>query len=511
MFGFKKSTEKKIVNETDSSMQPENTSAELKSDSLRNILSKSYDVKFRNMLINDNKQLPVTLIYIEGLTNASFISDYILKPLVQEPRFKQVQDENEAIQLIENGDIYFSSQFVTKDINKVLSEILSGGTALIFDECSTAIIFDTKSFEKRSITEPTVENVTKSSKDTFVETFNVNTATVRRKIKTQNLIIENTIVGKQTLTSIGIVYINGIANTKLIDEVKKKLNAINVDNVISTGFIEEYLSDNINSVFPQLFGTERVGKFCAEIVEGRVGIIIDGLPIAFIVPGTLVQFMQAPEDYSHNYIIASVIRFMRFAVMFLVLLLPGFYVSITNFHAEMIPTRLALAIARTRAGVAFPSLVETLLLLVSFELLFEANLRIPKTIGQAVSIIGTIVIGQAAVDAKLVSAPLVVIIAVTSIAAFAMPNQDLSNALRLWRMFFTIAGGILGLLGLVIVLIIFTFHLCRLESFGVPYLSPFVSEDGNKQLVDTLFRFPLKYHKNRPINLNVKNKKRRGN
>lgn len=487
-----------------------NKKMDLTTENIQKILGSSSDVKIRELLINEKTKLEISMVYVDGLANQSFISDYILKPLFNDVSLKNAENTKRLIKLIDEGNIYFSSQIKSLDINQTIDEVLSGGTALIFDDCKTSFIFDTKGFEKRAITEPTVENITKGSKDSFVETFRMNTATIRRKIKTPNLVVENLVIGKQTLTSVAIIYIKNLTNTNLIDEVRKRLNAINIDSVLTSGAIEEFICDDVNSVFPQLMNTERPDKFCSDIVEGRVGIIVDGIPIGFIAPGTFVQFLQAPEDYSRNYIISSLIRVLRYSVFAISIFLPAFFIALTTFHQEMLPTQLALSIAKTHTDVAFPMIIEVLFMLLSFEILFEASLRIPKTIGQAISIVGTLVIGQAAVDAKLVSPVTVIIIAVVSISAFVTPNQDLSNGLRVWRFIFTALAGFLGLFGVVLGLIMFIYHLSKLESFGIPYLSPIVSGDEQKLIEDTLFRFPLKFNKTRPKNLNASNNKRQG-
>ncbi|MGE5614038.1 MAG: spore germination protein [Bacillota bacterium] len=482
----------------------------LTSQNLRKILDGNSDVVFMNFNIGGNATLPAYLLYVDGLSDSSLVGDFVLKPLVTEQRFLEAGNMRDVIRLIESGIIYFPSQIITNNIMKTVNAVMSGSCALVLDNCETAILFDTKGFDKRAITEPTVENVTKGSKDSFVETLRTNTATVRRKIKTQNLCIEQTIVGKQTLTPIAIVYIKGLANTGIIDELKRRLDSIDIDSAIVSGSIEEFVSDNVYSTFPQILSTERPDKFCSEIVEGRVGIIIDGIPVAFIVPGTLVQFLQAPEDYSRSWMIGTIIRVLRFSVLILTAVLPAYYIGATSYHPELIPFRLAIAIAESSKDVAFPTFAETLFMLVSFEVLFEASLRIPRSVGQAITIVGTIVIGQSAVTAKLVSPVVVVVLAITSTASFVMPNQDFSNAIRLWRFLLTVMGSLAGLFGLVVGMIILLWHLAKLESFGVPYLSPLVSGEGMKQAEDTFFRLPLKFNKVRPANLKPRNKKRKG-
>ena len=319
--------------------------------------------------------------------------------------------------------------------------------------------------------------------------------------------IEETVVGKQSRTSVATVYMNNITNRNMVDEVKKRLNAIEVDKALNAGFIEEFIVDNVNSPFPQVVYTERPDKFCSNIIDGRVGVIIDGLPIAYIIPASFLQLLQAPEDYSQHYLVSSAIRGLRFIALFFTLLIPSFYISITSFHQEMMPSELATSIASAKEGVPFPMFVEVILMLAAFEVLVEAGLRLPKSIGQAVSIVGALVVGQSAVEAKLLSPATVVVIAITAITSFTMPNQDLSNALRLWRFILVIFSSIIGIFGLCTGLFILLFQLCKLESFGVPYLSPLVASKGN-QYLDTFVRFPLKFQKFRPFSLGLFNKRR---
>ena len=479
-------------------------------ENLKNSLGNSEDIKYKDIVLNNNKDMLVNLIYIDGLVSQTDISDYILKPLIQNNKISEAQNIDEVIKLVQEGALYFSTQIETKDLNLVIDSLTSASSVLLFSGQNTAFIFDTKGFEKRPMMEPTVENVSKGPKDSFIENYRTNTATIRRKIKTPDLMIENFVIGKQTHTSIAIVYIKSIMNDEILQQIRDRLGSINTDNLLSTSIIEDALSDNIHCVFPHVLSTERPDKFCADVVEGRAGIIVDGIPFGFIVPGTFIQFLQTPEDYSRKYIISSIIRLMRIFSPIISLVLPALYISITTFHPEMMPTNLALFIAKSREGVALPVAIETLAMLLAFEILYEAGLRVPRTIGQAVSIVGTLVVGQAAVEAKLVSPSVVVVVALTSIASFTMPNQDLNNAIRLWRFVLAIFGTLLGLVGVVMSFIILTFKLCELESFGISYMSPFVASEGKDIIEDTFLRLPLKDNKTRPIALKIKNVKRQG-
>lgn len=485
----------------------EHSKLELTSANVKKLIQHSTDIIFRELYINGDKNLSVTMVFVDGLIDVKSVDDNILKPLTQEMKLSQSKNIGEIINQIEHGTLYHVMQKTREKLGDCVNDVIDGSVALIFDQAKKAITFDIKGYEKRTVSEPSDENVIKGAKDSFVESIRTNTATIRRKIKTYNLIIEETTIGKQTLTKVAITYIKGITNRNIIQEVKKRLSKIDTDGVLTSGVIEESIVDRPKSPFPQIIYTERPDKFCANVVEGRVGLLIDGLPVTFVIPGTIASFLQAPEDYTYNYLVGSVIRTLRYVLMFTTLILPGFYVALTTFHHEMIPTNLALAIAASKEGVPFPSFIEVIFMLIAFEILMEAGLRLPKTIGQAVSIVGAVVVGQAAVEANFVSPSVIVIIALTAISTFTMPNQDFSNALRIWRFILVIMSSIIGLFGLTIGLLLLLVHLSDIEVYGIPYLSPFVGGE-NKQMQDSIFRFPYYFQRKRPIELKTYNKKK---
>ncbi|HYE10605.1 MAG TPA: spore germination protein [Patescibacteria group bacterium] len=480
---------------------------ELTYTNIEAILGSNSDFIYRQIFISNNRDLETSVIYIDGMVNTQLISDFVIKPLMQVDQFDNCTCESDVIKVIDEGTVYFADTKKRTNINDVLNDVLTGSVAVIFNKQRTAFTFETKGFDKRPVSQPAAENVLKGAKDAFNETIRVNTASCRRKIKSPNLVIEETIVGKQTKTPVAVCYMKNIANESLILEVKKRLENMSVDNIMNTEFLEESIIDDKASPFPQIQYTERPDKFCTNLLDGRVGLIIDGLPIAYIIPGTLLQFVQAPEDYAQHFLISSAIRYMRFTALFITLLLPAFYISITTFHQEMIPTELTFSIVAAKQGVPFPMFVEVLLMLIAFELLVEAGLRLPQTIGQTVSIVGALVVGQAAVEAKLLSPATVIIVATTAITSFTMPNQDLSNALRLWRFGLAIVASIIGMYGLTMGLFLLIYQWCQMDTFGVPYLSPFIG-DEKIQLQDSLFTLPISSLKKRPDSLNVKNKQR---
>ena len=436
-----------------------------------------------------------------------FTCDYILKPLKQFDGFNSANSELEIMKLINTGEIYFNNRTVRTSIKDALYDILSGSVAVVFDKEKVAITFDNRGFQTRSISEPTNENVIKGSKDCFVETLRFNTATIHRKIKSVNCKMIRLVLGNETNTPVDIVYMDGIANMQTVNAIKDKLEKIKVDNCITTSFIEENLIDNKNSLFPQVIYTERPDKFCADIIEGYVGLLVDGIPFAYILPGTLLQCLQAPEDYSGNFILNSLIRFMRFCLLILTLFLPAFYTAILTFHQEMIPSELALSIKASKEGVPFPTFIEVLLMLIAFEILIESGIRLPKTIGSAVSIVGGIIVGQAAVQAELVSPAVVIVVSVTAISSFAIPNYDFSNALRVWRLILVFAAAMLGLAGLFMFSLVILADLADIEVFNIPFLAPFVSREQGLSR-DGIFRWFIPTNKLRSKHLNdVKDKR----
>lgn len=485
----------------------EDKDMELTTENLQKLLGSSKDIIFKRMEINADKNLPVILFYVDGMVDNTLISDYILKPLAEGVKFSEARTVKEVIALIDKGAIYYPSQKRHEKIADVINDVLSGGTALVFDSERVAFTFDTKGFEKRPVGPPIEESSLKGAKDSFVETLRVNTATIRKRIRTPNLVIEETVIGKETQTIVAVVYIRGKAVPDMVAEVKKRLEKINVDQYLFAQNLEESFIDNRYTPFPQILYSEKPDKFCTNIIEGRVGIVVDGYPFAMIVPATFNDLLQMPDDYNFNFIVGSFYRFLRWILLLVTLFLPGFYLSITEFHQEMIPTDLALSIAQSREGVPFPLFVEAMLTVLAFHILIQAGVGVWKTIGNTVSIVGGLVLGEAAINAKFISPGVVVIVAIASIATLALPNFELTTASSIWQIIIIFLSSILGLFGLVMGGVLLLYHLSTIEVLGVPYLSPFVANQG-EQMEDTLFRFPLKTKEIKPKYLKTPNRRR---
>jgi len=451
------------------------------------------DITFTDILVSGNKDIPATLIYVQGMVNSDMVNAYILKPLNRSPLLADCKTSAQAIETINTGAVYHLSRKTSDAPGEVIDDILSGYTAVVFDDIKQAVLFETKGFERRSIAEPTEENVLKGPKDAFIEALRVNTALIRRRIKSASLRVVEQDIGSEATTAVSIIYLDGVAEPELVKRILKQVQNIKLDMVKATNSVEEQIIDHKYSLFPQMVYTERPDKLCANILEGKVGLLIDGYPVAYILPSVFNMFFQSPEDYSKNYIHGSLMRTLRYTAAFVSLILPAFYISITGFHQELIPTQLLLSIIMSKLSVPFSSILEVIFILVAFEILLEAGVRMPRSIGQAVSIVGGLVIGDAAVNAKFVSPAVVVVIAITAICGLITPNQDLTNSFNIIRLLLVFCAGFAGLYGLFLGTVGILYYLCTLTSFGVPIMQTYKSKNGGMLLKDGIFRIPSKY------------------
>lgn len=449
----------------------------------------------------------VILAYIDGVVSGDNVSKDIIQPLTNTLRFTGECGEKEAIEQIFHGMVYSYSVKRLADLNDLISDLVNGHCAVIFPELKEALTFEVKSGEKRGVGEPTGEQVLKGAKDGFVETLRVNTALVRKKIKNADLKIKQSVVGRQTQTGVAVVYIEDVADANLVAEVERRLQDIDEDGMLATGNLEDYIVDNWRTPLPQMIFTERTDKFCINLLEGRVGIFVDGLPIGYLVPGTFAQFMKAPEDYTQQFILSSAITLLRYLCLLIAIFLPAVYVAIAMHHQEMIPTELMQSVISSKQDVPFSTPVEVLGMLVSFELLQEASIRLPNPVGQTVGMIGALIVGQSAVEAKVISPLVVIVIAVAGIAGYTVTDLDLSAALRLSRLFIVVAALVAGMYGITIAAALMLYHMSTLESFGVAYLTPFVG-DNYRATSKAVLRWPLPLDKYRERALHGKNTRR---
>jgi hypothetical protein len=457
---------------------------------LRAIYSNCVDVVFRPFLIG--QRIEALLIYIDGLSNIEEMDKNFLSPLMQLDQ-ANISD----IQTITKEKLSVSKVIEASTFQDVIQQVSLGYPVILINGQSTGLVAGLAKFEKRSVEEPLAESVVRGPRDGFTETMSVNTSLLRRKIKSPKLKMESIQLGRYSQTNVTLVYIEGLADQTLIDEANNRLSRIEIDGILESSYIEEFIEDNPYSPFPQLINTERPDIAAAALLEGRIVILVDETPFALIAPITLYSLFQSVEDYYQRFIIGTLIRWLRYGFLLIALLLPSAYVAILTFHQEMVPTTLLLSVAKSREDVPFPALVEAFIMEVTFEALREAGIRLPKQVGSAVSIVGALVIGQAAVSAGIVSAPMVMVVAITGIASFAIPRYNAAISFRMLRFPIMIFAGTLGLLGIMLGLLMIIVHLAKLRSFGVPFLSPMAPMKG-VEMKDVLIRAPWWSLKTRP-------------
>ncbi|OZB98750.1 spore germination protein [Paenibacillus sp. XY044] len=448
-------------------------------------------------------QTPAVIVYVLGLTDNDLINRYVL-----EPTLKQIS-EDDGVTLGDFSEcLPVSSYTKIRTIDQAVMEIGDGNVVMLMDGDDWAISLYLAKWEQRSITEPEAESVVRGPREGFIETLMVNVSMIRRKLKTPDLKMKSIRIGRFSQTEVVVAYMNGIIESSLITEIESRLTRIDVDGILESGTIEELIEDNPYSPFPQLQTTERPDVVAANLLEGRAAIIVEGTPIVLMAPATIFSFLQSSEDHYQRYYIGTAIRWLRYLFAFLALIGPSFYVAIVTYHQEMIPTTLLLNMTKSREQIPFPALVEALLMEITFEALREAGVRLPKQIGAAVSIVGALVIGQAAISAGLVSSPMVMVVAITGIASFLIPHFAFGISVRLLRFPMMLLAGFLGFFGLMMGLTLILTHLFALRSFGVPYVS-LTTVTHLSQLKDVLVRVPFWKMNTRP-RIGVWNRYRQG-
>lgn len=448
-------------------------------DFIKNQMSGSSDLVIRRFELNPESREQTVLLYIDGLADTAIIDGPIMDSLVNHSKVLNVSN---ATQINNFRDLLF--------------QLVSGNTILLM-ESDEALALSTANIKGRAIEEPTTQTVIRGPRDGFTENLRTNTALIRKRIRDPRLCCEQRQIGQVTQTEVAVMYIKGIVNTSVLDEVNQRLKEIHMDGVLESGNIEEWIQDKQFTPFPTLFNSERPDVASAALLEGRVVIVVDGTPFTLIAPVVFSQFFQAAEDYYQRADIAFFLRVLRSVCFLIALLFPAMYIAITTFHQEMLPTQLLASLAAQREGVPFPALVEAIIMEVTFEILREAGVRLPRPVGQAVSIVGALVIGQSAVEAGIVSAAMVIVVAITAIASFANPSFNMAISIRILRFIFMLVAATFGLYGITLGLITLVLHLCSISSFGIPYMTPFAPMNISDQR-DTIFRLPPWFRRGKP-------------
>lgn len=483
-------------------------SLQLNIDMFKEMFSNDDTVVFREFESKQDADLKCCVIFIKGMANKDIIDEHIIQPIV-DINLKDLKQSGAANQ-DNNIDIIIKKVLLSSSVKKqtkiddLILPLLYGDTILLIEGSLEAVLVETKALPERGIQEPDSEKVVKGSKEGFNEMMITNLALIRKRVRTYNLKFFFKEVGTITKTKMCICYIDGIVNEKILQELMKRLNNIDNDGIITSEAVEEFIKDAPMSIFKTIGNTERPDVAVGKLLEGRIVIIVDGTPFVLTLPFIFQEYYQSAEDYTNNYIFASLNRILRMMAFFLGISIPALYIAVITYHQELIPTALLLSISTAREGIPFPTVVEALIMLMGFTTLREAGVRLPQAIGQSLSIVGALVLGEAAVNARIISAPMVIVIAMTGISSFLVPK--LIGGFEIVRLIFLLLSSYWGLFGYMYGVIGLFIYLFSLRSFGVPYMlysSAVTSED----IKDTTLRLPVWFMKNRP-RLISKNKKR---
>lgn len=468
-------------------------------ETLKTALCNSSDLVAHEFSFGHN-QIRAALVYVDGLVDLRLINESIIEPLMYHSGSLDLRVKNDKcdIEIIKKAMLVSANVKEEHTIDLLIDGCLSGNVILLVEHSDRGLLVNCRGGEKRSIEEPSSESVIRGPREGFTESLRTNTAMVRKKIKNPSLTFDTRILGKKTRTSVCVAYIKGLTNQTLIENIQKRLDKINTDAILESGYIEQYIEDAPFSIFATIGHTEKPDVVAAKLLEGRAAIFIDGTPFVLTAPFLLEESFQTAEDYYDRPYFMTMLRLTRYVAFFLTILAPALYVAVTTFHQELLPTELLFTMVAAREGVPFPSVIEAFVMLVAFEILREAGVRLPKPVGQAMSIVGALIMGEAAVSAGLIGSPMVVVIAITTVATFAVPSQ--ADAAALLRLYYLILAGIMGGFGITIGLLATLAHLSSLKSFGHPYLAPIapLQVDG---LGDSIIRIPLWMMITRPKNM----------
>lgn len=464
---------------------------------LKKRFSQCQDVVQRKMYVGRNNY-PIYIVYMDSMIDRDLVEGDILRSLTF-----QMWDvpEKKPLEYIQNFSMPSADVKMLSDMEEAITEAMSGNTVIFGDYSVQALMINSKNFPSRGVQSAESEVVIRGSKDSFTESIRANTVLVRRRIRDTRLKTVQKKIGVRTKTDIALMYMEDLVRPEVLEVLIKRLDDFEIDGILDSGSLEQLIEKKWYSPFPQFQSTERPDKTSSAIMEGRIAVIVDNSPMVLLLPTTLNCFFQAADDYYNRWGIVCFTRLLRYIAAFIAMAFPGAYIAAANFHPEIFPTSLALSFAASRQGVPFPLAIEVILMELAFELLREAGIRLPGPMGSTLGIVGGLIIGQAAVDANIVSPVVVIVVALTALAAFTIPNEGFASAFRLIKFYLIILGALFGILGFVMGLISVLIHLASLNSFGIPYLMPFVDSSvcPKEDYKDSAVRFPLFSMKDRPV------------
>lgn len=469
---------------------------EEKVKSLKTLLGNSSDVRIQHIRFGPGDGFSGAVVFVDGLISKLILTEAVLRPLKDWKGEEGETTGEDLLDILRQKVLCATDTRDFASLADLASGCLAGDTALLVEDCAGGLVINTKGWEQRNVAEPQSETVVRGPREGFTENMRTNTSLIRRKIRTGQLHVEQMTVGRKTRTSLCLMYLDGVADPKIVETVKYRIGRLDVEAILESGYIEEYIEDAPFSPFATISYSEKPDVVAAKILEGRVAIVVDGTPFVLTAPMLFVESFQTAEDYYTRPLYASLTRLLRFVGYTITVFGPAVYIALTVFHQELIPTTLLFSIAKAREGTPFPAFFEALIMVFAFELLREAGVRLPRPVGQAISIVGALIMGDAAVNAGIVGAPTVIAIAVTAVAGFLVPAQnDSASILRIVMM---VLAAFVGFYGVCFGLLAMLIHLASLESFGVPYFDSLAHAQDAK---DTLIRVPLWAMTKRPKDL----------
>ncbi|MEG1290846.1 MAG: spore germination protein [Lachnospiraceae bacterium] len=461
------------------------------------LFSDCADIKKRKIKVGQKLEKECYIAYIEVTISSTDWKDSAIGKLLGTLRGLP---EEELVSYVKENiqDISDSNPFGT--IEEAAQGMLTGDALFFLDGYNMALKIPDKGYPGRGVYEAESEKVIRGSNEGFSESVKLNTALIRKRLRSPHIKVKESFAGKRTHTNVDLVYMKDLIYPGMLEEIEKRLQEFEIDGILDSGIIEQLTEKQKYSPFPQFQTTQRPDRAAMAILEGRIVLLSDNSPVALILPATYNSFIQTSDDY-YSWEIASFTRILRYLASFMALTFPGLYLAMTNFHTQILPTDLMLSLAAARQGVPFPAVVEIILMELAFELLREAGVRLPGANGNTIGIVGGLIIGQAAVDANIVSPIVVIVVALTALCSFAVPNEEFATAFRILKFVFILLCANFGFFGFLLGVLGILIHLSHLESFGIPYLTPFVGADlnGYDDQRDTFLRLPLKFLKKRPI------------